>query len=152
MRADPAGVMSRVLVCIDLRAGGGGSTPYLRASRCDDRCGPGTRTWDLGRGCDCDVPTGLAQKFRQPDSYCTLMCSPASGGDVLTTPEHQFWGISDVWPPTCLIRQLWGSDEITGDQFISKTRKSEHKATRAVASASNVSLTTDTTSLTPVQS
>eukprot|EP00966_Prymnesium_polylepis_P023088 531101-Prymnesium_polylepis.2 len=51
------------------------------------------------------------------DSYCTLMCSPASG-DGLTTPEHQFWVISDFWPPTFLIRQLWGSDEITEDQFI----------------------------------
>jgi hypothetical protein len=66
--------------------------------------------------------TRLAQKFRQVrcikrvvnvsncvfhDSHCTQMCSPASG-DVLTTPEHQFWVISDFWLPTCLIRKLWG--------------------------------------------
>eukprot|EP00966_Prymnesium_polylepis_P304746 7041039-Prymnesium_polylepis.1 len=37
------------------------------------------------------------------------MCSPASAsGDVLNTQEHQFWVTSDVWPPTCLIRQLCG--------------------------------------------
>eukprot|EP00966_Prymnesium_polylepis_P033513 779132-Prymnesium_polylepis.1 len=33
-------------------------------------------------------------------------------------PRTSILGQSDCWPPTCLIRQLWGSHEITGDIFI----------------------------------
>eukprot|EP00966_Prymnesium_polylepis_P231223 5350884-Prymnesium_polylepis.1 len=78
------------------------------------------RTYQVGS----EVSTGTVYKLsRKPIQLClpwfllhldVLPC-------VSRCPNHpraQFWVTSDFWPPTCQIRQLWGSDEITGDIFI----------------------------------